>query len=59
VDNTAIKVPVITGSGNGTKIAVEGLLKPGDLVVVRGAERLRDGQSVKVSQAHVAAGTGA
>jgi RND family efflux transporter MFP subunit len=59
VDNTAIKVPVITGSGNGTKIAVEGLLKPGDLVVVRGAERLRDGQSVKVSQAHVAAGAGA
>ena len=48
-DDTAVKVPVETGAGRDEKIAVDGLLAPGDLVVVRGAERLRDGQPVKVS----------
>jgi RND family efflux transporter MFP subunit len=57
-DNTAVKVPVTAGTARGQKIAVEGLLAPGDLVVVRGAERLRDGQPVKVSQSHLAGGSG-
>jgi RND family efflux transporter MFP subunit len=48
-DNTAVKVPVITSSGHGKNIAIEGALEPGALVVVRGAERLQDGQAVKVS----------
>lgn len=49
-DQTAIKVPVITGPGHGSEVAVKGELEPGTLVVVRGAERLRDGQPVKISQ---------
>jgi RND family efflux transporter MFP subunit len=53
-DNTAVKVPVKTGAGRDQKIAVDGLLAPGDLVVVRGAERLRDGQPVKISQSQLA-----
>ena len=48
-DNTAVKVPVVTSPGRGTDIAIKGALQPGALVVVRGAERLRDGQSVKIS----------
>jgi RND family efflux transporter MFP subunit len=48
-DNTAVKIPVITSSGHGNNIAIEGALKPGDLVIVRGAERLHDGQPVKIS----------
>lgn len=51
-DNTAVKVPVTTASGRGSQIAVEGALEAGTLVVVRGAERLRDGQAVKVTQRH-------
>ncbi len=47
-DNTVRKVDVTTSSGRGTEISVEGALQAGDSVVVRGAERLRDGQPVKV-----------
>jgi RND family efflux transporter MFP subunit len=47
-DNKAVKVPVITGAGHNGTIAVHGKLAPGAPVVVRGAERLRDGQAVKV-----------
>jgi multidrug efflux pump subunit AcrA (membrane-fusion protein) len=54
-DNKAIKIPVSPGSGLGTRIAIEADLKAGDPVVVRGAERLNDGQSVKVTQHHLAA----
>jgi RND family efflux transporter MFP subunit len=53
-DNKAIKVPVTTGAGHGAKIAITGALEPGALVVVRGAERLRDGQAVKVTQRQTA-----
>lgn len=49
-DNTAVKVPVTTSPGRGANIGIEGELQPGALVVVRGAERLRDGQAVKVSR---------
>jgi RND family efflux transporter MFP subunit len=48
-DNTAVKVPVTTSPGRGTDIAIQGALEVGALVVVRGAERLRDGQAVKIS----------
>ncbi|MBT4521414.1 MAG: efflux RND transporter periplasmic adaptor subunit [Halieaceae bacterium] len=54
-DNTAVKVPVITGAGLGKQIAIEGQIGVGDAVVVRGAESLREGQAVKILQHHLAA----
>ena len=53
-ENTAVKVPVITGPGRGSQITVEGELQAGAPVVIRGAERLREGQAVKVIQHHLA-----
>ena len=53
-DNTAVKVPVTAGSGRGSNIAISGDLFAGDPVVVRGAERLRDGQAVKIIRHHLA-----
>ncbi len=53
-ENTAVKIPVIAGAGRGARIAVQGNLKAGDSVVIRGAERLRDGQAVKVIQTNIA-----
>jgi len=53
-DDTAVKVPVTAGPGRGSNIAISGNLFPGDPVVVRGAERLRDGQAVKVIRHHLA-----
>ncbi|WOJ91936.1 efflux RND transporter periplasmic adaptor subunit [Congregibacter variabilis] len=50
-DNTARKVLVETAGGLGERIAVEpvdGLLKPGTNVIVRGAENLREGQDVRI-----------
>jgi RND family efflux transporter MFP subunit len=54
-DGRAVKVPVTTGAGQGERIAVEGQLQAGDPVVVRGAERLREGQAVRVIRYHLAA----
>jgi RND family efflux transporter MFP subunit len=45
-DFTAQRVAVELGSGIGERIAIRGALQPGDTVVVRGAENLRDGQKV-------------
>jgi RND family efflux transporter MFP subunit len=45
-DNTAQRVIVELGEGLGERIAVSGQLQAGDRVIVRGAERLRDGQKV-------------
>ena len=53
-DDTAVKVPVKAGAGRGANIAITGDLFAGDPVVVRGAERLRDGQAVKVIRHHLA-----
>ena len=53
-DSTAVKVPVTAGSGRGSNIAISGDLFAGDPVIVRGAERLRDGQAVKVIRHHLA-----
>jgi RND family efflux transporter MFP subunit len=54
-ENTAVKVPVTPGAGRGAEIAIQGELEIGAPVVIRGAERLRDGQPVKVIQHHLAA----
>jgi len=45
----AEKISVITGLGSGPLIEVIGQIEAGDTVVVRGAERLKDGMSVQIS----------
>jgi RND family efflux transporter MFP subunit len=47
--NTAEQIPVSTNSATGDKVEVHGALLAGDLLVVRGAERLNAGQAVKVA----------
>ncbi len=47
-ESTAERVLVDTGTGSGTMIEVRGALSAGDRVVVRGAERLRDGQALSI-----------
>lgn len=44
--NEATKISVVTGDGRGEMVSVSGDLNPGDKVVVRGVERLQDGQTV-------------
>jgi len=46
-ENKAAKVTVQTGIGNGSNIEVIGDVQSGDKVVIRGGERLKDGQSVQ------------
>lgn len=48
---TAKTRPVVLGVADGGLIQVEGDLKPGDLVVVRGNERLKNGQEVTIQVA--------
>lgn len=48
-EQTAEKVDVTTGASDGDLIEVVGELSVGDLVVTRGAERLRPGQPVMVT----------
>ena len=48
VDQQARLVPVRTGAEHGSRIEVEGPIKAGNDVVVRGNERLRPGQPVQV-----------
>jgi RND family efflux transporter MFP subunit len=50
IDQTARLVPVETGDAHGPLIEVKGDLKPDLKVVIRGNERLRPGQPVKVIQ---------
>jgi len=47
-DNTARRIQVTTGIGEGEWIEVMGPIQAGDRVVVRGNERLRPGQEVSV-----------
>ncbi len=49
-DETAEQVNVMTGLGAGNLIEVIGDLKPGDRVVIRGAERLQDGVTVNIGE---------
>lgn len=58
-ENVAHRIDVTPGAGDGEWIAVGDALEPGDLVVVRGAERLRDGQTVEpLAEAETAANAG-
>ncbi|MBT8132186.1 MAG: efflux RND transporter periplasmic adaptor subunit, partial [Gammaproteobacteria bacterium] len=47
-ENKAERVSVMPGVGAGDLIAVSGELRTGDTIVIRGAERLREGQDVVV-----------
>lgn len=47
-DNKAKRVKVTVGEGGDTWVSVSGDLKEGDKVAIRGAERLRDGETVVV-----------
>ena len=48
IDGTVRMVPVKTEAAHGPLIEVKGDLRPGQQVVIRGNERLRPGQAVKV-----------
>lgn len=50
-DNTAERIAVVPGIGAGDLISVSGALEPGDRVVIRGGERLRPGQPVRLADA--------
>ncbi len=47
-DNVAHQRRVTTGTGSGELIEIRGPVEAGDRVVIRGAERLREGQPVRV-----------
>jgi len=49
-NNLAEQVSVTTGIAEGDYIEVSGGIMPGDRVIIRGSERLRSGQSVKISE---------
>lgn len=49
-DNTARRIRVTTGIGEGDLIEVSGPIQEGDRVVVRGNERLRAGQEVSIRE---------
>lgn len=49
-DNKARRIRVATGIGSDDLIEVTGPIQPGDLVVVRGNERLRPGQDVAIQE---------
>jgi len=49
-DNTARRIRVTTGIGQGDWIEVSGPIQEGDRVIVRGNERLRPGQTVSVRE---------
>ena len=47
-DNTAERVAVNIGPGYANHVQIDGTLRAGDRVVIRGGERLEPGQAVKV-----------
>ena len=49
-DNRAQRIRVVTGIGSGDWIEVNGPIREGDKVVIRGNERLRAGQEVRVRE---------
>ena len=51
-DGKAISRPVQTGLAHQGFVAVSGDLQAGDLAVVRGNERLRDGQDIRIIRKH-------
>ena len=46
-ESMAERVTVKLGEGSGNRVAVDGALKAGERIVVRGADRLEDGQKVR------------
>ncbi|HEY6545880.1 MAG TPA: hypothetical protein VIZ64_13355, partial [Dokdonella sp.] len=48
-DGASERVIVRTGASDANLVAIEGPLQAGDQVVVRGAERLTDGQKVRAA----------
>ena len=48
-EGKATKVNVISKRRLNNKILIEGDIKPGDIVVVEGVQRLRDGRLVEIS----------
>lgn len=53
-DNNAKKVNVLVGQGSGSWISVSGAIWAGDEVIIRGGERLQEGQKVRKGQSLVA-----
>jgi multidrug efflux pump subunit AcrA (membrane-fusion protein) len=49
--DVAERIAVRVGTGNSEKVEITGSLAAGDRVVVRGGERLRPGQPVKIAAA--------
>ncbi len=49
--NIVHRLKVEVGMGQGDRVIVEGELKPGDQVAIRGAERLKEGQEVEIQLA--------
>jgi len=47
-DNTAERVAVNLGPGRDNQVQIDGTLRAGDRVIIRGGERLEPGQAVKV-----------
>ena len=54
VDNKAERIVVETGTAAGALIEVKGGIAPGDQLVIRGAERLQQGQSLQIKGAAAA-----
>ena len=55
-DDTVAVQPVKLGPSSGERVAVDDGLQPGQVVVVDGADRLRDGAKVRVAGAGRSAG---
>lgn len=49
-ENVVHKVSVLLGHGEGDWISVNGLISAGDQVIVRGGERLKEGQKVRLDK---------
>ena len=49
-DDTAERLAVETGAANGTRVAISGNIENGDIVIVRGGERLRPGQALTIKE---------
>jgi multidrug efflux pump subunit AcrA (membrane-fusion protein) len=49
-DNMAEQISVTLGMGAGEFVEVKGDVNEGDLIVIRGAERLKNGQKVQIKK---------
>jgi RND family efflux transporter MFP subunit len=47
-DNKVHRLPVVVGKGNVDRVSIQGALQHGDHVAIRGAERLKEGEEVKI-----------